>query len=248
MKTTPLIGAGLIAVALAGPAVAQDATWTGEGAFGAGFTTGNTDTSDFGLGLKLGRQAGPWAVSLEAAAEYAETNGAETKNRMFFAGQVDRDFSDRLYGFGRGSYEQDAFSGFDSRAFVGAGVGYRLLTGERTTWAVEVAPGVKFDEVRETVLPGPVIVPAYSETGFSVIGASRFAHPFNDNVKLTNDTTVTWADTSTQIDNRLALTAALGGALSARFSVDVRHDTDPPFGFEATDTATRVSLVYAFGE
>ena len=44
------------------------------------------------------------------------------------------------------------------------------------------------------------------------------------------------------------LPAALGAALSARFSVDVRHDTDPPFGFEDTDTATRVSLVYAFGE
>ena len=45
----------------------------------------------------------------------------------------------------------------------------------------------------------------------------------------------------------LAVTAALTGALSARFSVDVRYDTDPPVGFEQTDTATRVSLVYAFG-
>ncbi|MFT4954405.1 MAG: putative salt-induced outer membrane protein [Brevundimonas sp.] len=248
MKTTPLIGAGLIAVALAGPAFAQDATWTGEGSFGAGVTTGNTDTSDFGLGLKLGRQAGPWTVSLEAVAEYAETDGAETKNRMFFAGQVDRDFTDRIYGFGRASYEQDEFSGFENRAFVGVGVGYRILLGEQTTWAVEAAPGVKLDEVRETVLPGPVITPAYSDTSFSVIGASRLAHDFNDNVKLTNDTTVTYAETSTQIENRLAVTAALGAALSARFSVDVRHDTDPPFGFEDTDTATRVSLVYAFGE
>jgi len=248
MKTTPL-GAGLIAVALiVGPAAAQEATWTGEGSFGAGTTTGNTDTTDYGLGLKLAREAGPWAVTLEAIGEYAETNGVENKNRMFFAGQADRDFSERMYGFGRASWEQDEFSGFESRAFAGIGVGYRLLTGERTIWAVELAPGVKFDEVRQTVLPGPVVVPAYSDTGLSVIGASRFAHPFNDNVKLTNDTTVTWADTSTQIDNRLAVTAALGGALSARVSYNVRHDTDPPFGFEATDTATRVSLVYAFGE
>ncbi|MBN8552244.1 MAG: DUF481 domain-containing protein [Caulobacterales bacterium] len=243
----PLLPAIVAFALIAAPAMAQEAQWTGEGSFGAGFTTGNTDTSDLGLGLELAREQGQWTVTLEAAAEFAETNGAQTKNRMFVAGQIDRDFSDRLYGFGRASYERDEFSGFESRAFAGAGVGYRILTGEQTTWAVEAAPGIKLDEVRQVVLPGPVIVPASSEASFSVIAASRFAHAFNDNVRLTNDTSVTYAETSTQIENQFAVTAALSGALSARFSVGVRHDTDPPFGFEATDTATRVSLVYAFG-
>ena len=40
----------------------------------------------------------------------------------------------------------------------------------------------------------------------------------------------------------------LTGALSARASYDVRHDTDAPAGFEKTDTVTRVSLVYACGK
>ena len=242
MKTS-LLRAAVAATLFATPVLAQEATWTGEGSFGAGFTTGNTETSDFGLGLKLGRQAGPWEVSLEAIAEYAETNSVETKNRTFFAGQLDRDFSERMYGFGRASWEQDEFSGFESRAFVGAGLGYRVIMGEPTTWDLEIAPGVKFDEVRAA----PPLA-AYSETGLGVIGASRFTHQFNENVKLTNDTVVTYADTSTQFDNRLAVTAALNGALSARFSVDVRYDTDPPLGFDDTDTATRVSLVYAFGD
>ena len=243
LHTAGLTAAFAVASAVAAPAFAQEAVWTGEGSFGAGFTTGNTETSDLGLGLKLGRQAGDWKLSFQALADYGKTEGVETKNRMFGSVQADRDFSERLYGLGRVSYERDEFSGFESRAFAGAGVGYRILMGEPTKWAVEVAPGVRYDDIRGTPL-----VPGDSETGFSVIGASKFAHAFNDNVKLTNDTTVTWADASTQIVNTLAVTAALTGALSARASYDVRHDTDAPAGFEKTDTVTRVSLVYAFGK
>lgn len=243
-----ILAAAALASAIAAPAFAQEAVWTGEGSFGAGFTTGNTETSDLGLGLKLARASGDWKVSLEALADYGKTDGVETKNRAFLAGQLDREFSPRVYAFGRVSYERDEFSGFESRTFVGAGAGYRIITGERTNWSVEGGPGVKFDEVRATTLPGPIVVPSQSETSFSVIAGSKFSHAFNDNVKLTNDTSVLYAKTSTQLTNSLAVTAALTGALSARFSFDVRHDTDPPFGFDKTDTATRASLVYAFGK
>ena len=44
--------------------------------------------------------------------------------------------------------------------------------------------------------------------------------------------------------NGVALTAGLMGNLSARISLDVRHDTSPPEGFKATDTSTKFSLVY----
>lgn len=238
---------GLAATVLAGPAAAQSAVWTGEGSFGAGFTTGNTDTSDYGLGLKLARDSGVWKTSVEALADYGKTDGVETKNRAFLAGQLDRAFSDRMYSFGRLSHERDEFSGFESRTFVGAGLGYNILTGEKASWSVEGGPGLKIDEVRPVIEPGPVIVPGGTEENVSAIGASKFAYAFNENVKLTNDSNVLYAETSTQFANALAVTAALTGALSARFSVDVRYDTDPPLGFENTDTATRFSLVYAFG-
>ncbi|MEL6757060.1 MAG: DUF481 domain-containing protein, partial [Pseudomonadota bacterium] len=69
---------------------------------------------------------------------------------------------------------------------------------------------------------------------------------FNDNVGFTNDTTVLYAETSTQIGNIAAITASLTDTLSARVSFEVRHDTDPVEGFENTDTISRVSLVYGF--
>ena len=224
--------------------------WTGEGSVSAGVTTGNTETTDLGVGIDMTRDTGVWAFGVEALADYGEIEGAESKNRWFLAGNVDRQINDRLFGFARASYEQDEFSGFDSRAFIGGGLGYDILIGDKSSWTVRGGPGLKIDEIGEIITTdatgATVITPGVTEESFSVVASSDFAYAFNDNVKLTNGTTALYAETSTQLTNSLALTASLSDALSARISFDVRHDTEPPAGFEATDTATRFSLVYGF--
>lgn len=90
-------------------------------------------------------------------------------------------------------------------------------------------------------------ISAHTDEAFSVIAASKFAYTFNDAVRLGNDTSLIYADVSTQVGNKTTLTAALTKSLSARFSFEVRHQTGPQSGFEPTDTATRMSIVYAFG-
>lgn len=253
--------ATLAAAALfAAPALAQEEEstgWTGEGSLSASSTTGNTESTDIGAALKVKRDWGIWSTTAEAAADYGELDGVESKNRIFLAGQADRQINDRLYGFGRISYEQDEFTGFDSRTFVGGGLGYEVLQGPRATWNVEGGPGFKIDEVAdilardangEIIRDGagaPIIAtPATTEESFAVIAKSDYAYAFNDAVTFSNLTNVIYAQESTQIGNTTAITAALTDVLSARVSFEVRHDTNPPMGFEDTDTATRFSIVY----
>ena len=236
------------AVSLTLPAHAQDQEegtngWTGEGALSAGVSTGNTETTDVGLGVTLGRDIELWTVGLRANADYGDTEGTETKNRLFFGANLDRQINDRLFGFGQVSYEKDEFSGFDSRIFVGGGLGYDIYTGDKLSWTVRGGPGFKIDEIAATDL-----LPASTEESFGATAASNWAYAFNENVSLSNDTNVLYAETSTQIGNILALTATLSDALSARMSFEARHDTNPPAGFEDTDTITRVSLVYGIGQ
>jgi putative salt-induced outer membrane protein len=238
----------------AGVAHAEDDTapngWTGEGSLSAGYTTGNTETKDLGLGVKLNKEAGVWAFGIEAAADYGEIDGEESKNRIYAGLTADREINDRLFGFGRVSHERDEFTGFESRTFVGGGLGYHVLDGEQAKWTVRGGPGLKIDEVRayDTVDGNnlPITIPAETTESLGAIASSEFAYKFNESVSFTNNTSVLYAEESTQLSNTAALTAALTGKLSARFSFDVRHDTDPPLGYESTDTATRVSLVYAF--
>ena len=57
-----------------------------------------------------------------------------------------------------------------------------------------------------------------------------------------------YGETSTQIENSIALTASMFKSFSARMSFNVRYDTNPADGFEDTDTALKVALVYSFGK
>lgn len=248
-KFLPVAAGALLVVAL--ESHAQELGWSGEGSLSAGTTSGNTETSDVGIGLKAARTTQLWTTGIEAFADYAETDGLETKNRLFLAGQLDRQLTDRSYAFGRLSHERDEFSGFDSRSFLGGGLGYQVFDGEKTTWSLEGGPGLKIDEIGETTsvdeIGMPFAVPGETVESISFIAASNYAYAFNDAVRFTNDTDAIYAEESTQFVNTAALTAALIDAFSARVSFDVRHDTNPPAGFESTDTATRVSLVYTMG-
>ncbi|MEZ6030112.1 MAG: DUF481 domain-containing protein [Hyphomonadaceae bacterium] len=147
------------------PALAQDdpaSPWSGEGAFTAGVTTGNTETSDVGLALKLRHDGGDWIQSGEFAADYGETDSVETKNRMFAAGQIDRVFDERLSGYGRLTWERDEFSGFENRYFVGLGPAWKAIDSDAMKWTIEGGPGYKVDEIRATLT-----TPAETEESFS---------------------------------------------------------------------------------
>ena len=141
--------------------------------------------------------------------------------------------------YGRATWERDEFSGFENRYFAGLGIGAKVIETDQTTWAIEGGPGYKIDEIRATAT-----APASTEESVGARAGSKFKHAFNDRVSLTNNTEAVYSSTSTQLSNVIALDAGLMGNLSARVSFDVRHDTDPLPGFEATDTATKFALVY----
>lgn len=105
------------------PAVAETGQWKGEGSFSAGLNTGNTETSDLGIGITLSHESQIWRNSVELIADYGTKDGTETKHRSFLAGQSDRTLSDSFFAFGRISHEMDDFSAFDSRSFAGGGLG-----------------------------------------------------------------------------------------------------------------------------
>ena len=218
---------------------ADDLGWSGEGAFSAGFTTGNTETRDAGVRMVARHKGQQWSQLGEFTADYGDTDGVESKNRLSAAGQVDRVFTDKINGYVRTTWEKDEFSGFENRYFTGVGVGAKVVDTEQTKWSLEGGPGYKIDEVRATLTD-----PAMTDESFGARAGSKFSHAFNDRVSVSNNTEVVYSPSSTQISNGVALDANLMGNLSARVSLDVRHDTDPLPEFKATDTTTKFSLVY----
>jgi len=211
--------------------------WTGEGAISAAVITGNTKSTDAGIGIKAAKQFGDWRVKGALGVDYGKNNSVESRNRWSLTGQLDRDITNRFFVNLRGTYEEDKFSGFDSRSFVGVGAGYKVLMMGPATWTIEGGPGYRRDVFQAT---------GKSKGTFGARLGSVYAYKFNDAVNFTNDTEVVYSDVSTQIVNIAAVTAKMTDKLAARFSYEVRNESDPPFGRKSTDTISRISLVYGF--
>ena len=251
MTFTRVLTATLAAASLSAVAAADDEppAWTGEAGVSFTSTTGNTKSTDVGASLKLAYEGRLWKHQGQLQADYGEANGVDTKDRIYADYQLDRTLSDRSYAFGRSWYEQDNFSGYDSRTYLGGGVGYNFIDNERVTWDVQGGPGVQFDNLREVLDTDDVTVLTASETqeNVAVNAGSRYTHQLNEAVDLANDTDVTWTEETTIFTNRTAVTAQLMGDLSARFGFDIYHDTNAPDGAKNTDTTARFALIYTIG-
>ncbi len=228
---------------LSSTAMAGENGWTGEAALTGSKTTGNTETTNAGLGVKLEKQDDVWRHKFDAAADYGKVSGTKNKERWELGYQLDRDLNDRLYAFGTGDVFQDKFGSYKDGYYLGTGLGYKAIVGEPITWDIEGGVGYRSQKVRLT--PGtPGGAASERQSDIALRAFSDFKYSLNENVSLYNETEITWSESDTNIWNDVGITAQLMGNLAARASFRIDHHTDVPVGFDKTDTISRIGVVY----
>lgn len=219
------------------PPAPPPSSWSGEIALGGGNNTGNTETTDANASVKALYKDERWEHELDARFNYAAENGNSTARRWVASYQPRYNINQRLYGFGFVEYDDDAFSGFDYQVSESAGLGYRVVLPPPVSLALEAGPGARHS--RES---------ATGDTENEITGrfVAKFAWQISDTAKLTNDTSVTVGSERTLTTNTSALTADVIGHVAARISLEIRNNSNPPDDKKATDTASKISLVYGF--
>lgn len=213
--------------------------WSGEASLTGSQTTGNTDTTDVGLGLKLAKDGDVWRHKFNASADYGRASGTTNKQRFVLGYQIDRDISDRLYAYANADYFSDDFGAFEDGYFLGTGLGYEVILPDPIGWKLEGGLGYR------SQTPQSVVGVAGDSTNELALRlGSDFNWTLNDNVSLYNDSELIYSESDTNIWNEFGLTATLTGRLAARASFRVDYHTDVPVGRENTDTITRFGLVY----
>lgn len=216
-------------------AVAQDANgWVGEASLTANRTTGNTDTTNVGVGLKLDNIGERWRHKFAASADYGTVNGVQNRERFNLGYQLERDISDRLFGFGTADYYYDDFGAFTDGYFIGGGLGYTIYEGKPIGWSVTTGVGYRSQTSALDI----------TNNEFAVNAESDFDWQINEQVSAYNDSGVLWSDSDTYLWSEVGLTANLMGNLAARASFRIDHHSDVPFGTEKTDTISRFGIVY----
>lgn len=243
MKTKLIMTAAILAMT-AGTANAQIAEgWTGEASLTGSKTTGNTETTDIGLGLKLNKESDVWRHKFKALVDYGKVDGQKNKQRFALGYQIDRDFNERTYVYANADYFNDDFGAFKTGYFLGTGVGYKAVLPEPVSWNLEGGLGYRSQKTQD---PTPPALLPLSETNneLALRAFSDLDWVLNENVSAYNDTEIIYSKSDTYIWNEIGLTATLAGNLAARASFRVDNHSEVPVGTKKTDTVTRFGIVY----
>ncbi|WP_284124952.1 DUF481 domain-containing protein [Parerythrobacter aestuarii] len=210
--------------------------WSGEGQIGAFRATGNSSNTGISAGLKLARKGIDWRHKLRALVDYQRSNGVTTREQYLAAYEVNYDISGDLYAYALAQYERDRFQGYSARYSASGGLGYRVLDTDTTSLEVKAGPAWRRTER----------VIGSTQSSLAGLAAADFDWQVAETIALTQDASVFLEGDNTSLIATTGLEAGLSGALKARVSYTVEHDTDPPPGAVKTDTLTRFTLVYGF--
>ncbi len=218
----------------------QDSTifenWKGSGELGGSFSTGNSDAVTLAVGLKLIRDGIDWRHNVSALADLQRSKGVNTQERYLLGYQADWKFSDNGYLWGRLGWERNQVAGLTSRFTEALGVGYVLAN----------TPAIRFSVEGGPALSQTRLITGEYENLFGGRLAGNFRWNWSPITRFTQDAFLLVDNTNGSFQSNTALTTKLMGALSARVSFSVQHETNPPNGRENTDTITRATLVYDF--
>lgn len=226
----------LLAGFCSGVAQAAGDDWSMEAELGAVLTTGNTDQQNlkFRLGGEMDGDVIKHSGQLDGLR--SSENSVVTAQKYYLFYQADYKLEGDHSLFGRASYEDDRFSGFDYQ--MDLTIGYSRLLMDRADMSLrgDIGLGSRRSELTTGV----------SQTEFITRLAAKYQWQISENSKfkqlvsaeIGSDATITRSETSLQsnIANQLAMKLAL----------TVKHQSEVPIGRKKTDTETSVTLVYTF--
>ncbi|WP_136645726.1 YdiY family protein [Tabrizicola sp. YIM 78059] len=211
--------------------------FSGSAALGYTARTGNTESQDFNLGVRLRYAQGPWVQTLGVAADFAEDGGTRTREDIFMVYDANYYLNDRFYLFGLARAERDGLASTAGEiardGFVGVGPGYRLVNTEDMAWRIQAGVGVSYLQDGTGA----------STTEEGVIASSRFFYRLSDSVFLTNDTDVLNSSAALRASNDFGVNFKVSDTLSTRVSYLTDYNDARDI---RTDNRLGVSLVVGF--
>jgi len=222
------------------------ADWSGKGEAGLVIATGNTESKTANAKVLLASEVDKWKHQFGGAALYATSDpDGTTANRWELFEQSDYNFSPRTFWFGAARYEDDEFSGFEYQAVLSTGIGRKFIDTDVTKFVGTAGVGYKKFETRDAFDDtGVLIEPGTTEDEIVFRGTLDYDHKLTATSSLIDKLVVEAGSDNTFVQNDIALQVKMTDVLALAVGYSVRHNTDPPEGFEKTDTLTTINLVY----
>lgn len=219
--------------------------WSGGADVGAALTRGNSNTTNFALGLAMARETLRDKTSLYAASVYnrEKTSGVSrtVANTFRFGARYDRNFDRNWFGYGFTDLEHNGLQQLDLRWVLGGGLGYHAIRNERTK--LDLLGGL--DMSREYFAGDN-----NDRTSLEAQLGQTLDHHFTPRVSL-KEQLFFFPNLSNGGDYRINFDAALVMDINRRLAWQVtlsdRYLSNPPGGFKQNDLLLTTGLKVKLG-
>jgi putative salt-induced outer membrane protein len=214
------------------------AQWTGQAGLGVVASSGNTDNRAVTGTLGIAKQSGLWKHNIFADAYKAKTDGVESADRFMLGYKADRNFTDRLYGWGSLRYETDSFADIDRRIVAGVGVGYKVLLGP--VHFLDLEGGIGY-QTTNLIAATPNKI-----NGAIVLAAANYEAKLSDTLSFTQRLAIEAGSDNKLITSTTGLNVKVSDVLSLNLGYSIRRNSDIVGARgKKSDNVTTINLVYA---
>jgi putative salt-induced outer membrane protein YdiY len=208
-------------------------------------TTGNTETLNLNakyalLALREGYAGRELKLSFDAGVYLTENDGTRDNEEYTVKMAAEQMLYDEWLVYGTIRWLRNTFRNYDSKTFVGIGVGKKLVDTPKHLFAIKLGTAYN-DEVYSDEQP--------DQQFGSLTEYAEYRYRFND----TNEAYVQVGASENfedfddyEILSVLGVDVALNDTLHLVVEEEIRYDNVPPVGFEKTDTKSIVRLGYTF--
>jgi len=200
---------------------------------------GNSETTNWSLGLTALRTTLHTRAAVNFTSVYASDKGTPTANDWRGGLRYDRDFLARWFGFVAADYEHNELQMLDLRQVYTAGVGFHAIAGDTTT--LNLLAG--FNYTKEVYSPAPT----NNVTGATL--GQDFLHKFAANTTLIEQLFL-YPDLENLGEYRgafdLRFATRLKGWLGLQVTASDRYTTTPPAGTKKNDFIFTTGLNISF--
>lgn len=220
--------------------------WTGKGELGAFSSSGNAENIGLTASLALTREGIDWRHKLRGRADYQETDGIVTREQYFVAYEPNYSVSDRLFAYALAQYERDRFQGFSARYAISGGLGYQVIDDDDLQLSVKAGPAYRVTEFVDGGSESRIAALFGADFGWSITDSLKLIQEANAVAETGGTATAIVDANNTTLNLVTGLDASISDNLSARLSYAIEYDSNPPQGAVATDTLSRITIIYDF--
>jgi len=220
------------------PVLGQEAERPYDASVALGYvgTTGNTDTTTFNTEVLFTFRQELWTHNAKLQGLASQENDVTRAERYYLENKSDFALDENQYLYGKGSYNDDRFSGFDYQATLSAGYGRYLIRRDNYDLQGFVGAGYRENEIQGFGSEGEGIISLGESVNWQISDNSKLVQSFTSDIG--NDLTVSRFE--------IGLESNIIDRIATKIAFQLRNNSEVPAGNKKTDTQTSVSLVYTF--